>query len=101
MIHIDNKEVITTIGWQDNIILAYLTQIRFDYERAIAAGSVASMTELEKHIMSGNYLGDMIGVSAGAFLRTLRHSYDKDKYKIERDPNTFFPVKVIKIKEGK
>lgn len=101
MIHIGGKEVITTIEWQNNIILAYLTQIRFDYKRAIAASSIASMTELEKHIMSGDYLGDMIGISAGVFLRALRHSYDKDKYRIERDPNTFFPVKVIKIEKGK
>lgn len=101
MIHIDNKEVITTIEWQDNIILAYLTQIRFDYNRAIATGSIKKMTELERHIMSGEYLGDIIGISAGVFLRALRHSYDKDKYKIKRDPNTFFPVKVIKIEKGK
>lgn len=101
MIHIGSKEVITTIEWQDNIIIAYLTQIHYDYNRAIATGSIKKMTELERHIMSGEYLGDIIGMSAGVFLRALRHSYDKDKYKIERDPNTFFPVKVIKIKEGK
>lgn len=101
MIHIGGKEVITTIGWQDNIIMAYLTQIRYDYNRAIVTGSIKKMTELERHIMSGEYLGDIIGMSAGVFLRALRHSYDKDKYKIERDPNTFFPVKVIKMEKRK
>ncbi len=101
MIHIGGKEVITTIGWQDNIIIAYLTQIQYDYNRAIATGSIKKMIELERHIMSGEYLGDIIGMSAGVFLRALRHSYDKDKYKIERNPNTFFPIKVIKIEKGK
>lgn len=101
MIHIDGEEVITTIGWQNNIILAYLTQIRFDYKRAIAAESIATMTEIEKHILSEYYLGDMIGLSAGVFLRTLRHDYDKSKYVIKRDPKTFFPVEITKKRKGK
>ena len=80
-----------------NLVVAYLRQMAEDYEKGVEKGDLKTLIEIEKSILSDNYYGDIIGLSADAMILQIRYnSYDTSKYRIMRYENTNMPRGIIK-----
>lgn len=101
MIHIDGNLVSLSDAAYSDIVMAYLRQIKFDYTNAVCRGNINKLIELEDHVLSGNFLGGIIGITSSGMIDNLRYSYDKDKYEVVRDMITRRPIKIIKKEKEK
>lgn len=97
MIHINGEEVNICEQGYASLIFAYALRVREDYEAAVAKKSIKKMTEIEKHVLSDKFWGEIIGISSAAMVANLRDCYDHNKYIITRDKNTLFPLTVTEI----
>ena len=55
------------------------------------------MTEIEKHVLSDKFWGEIIGISSAAMVANLRDCYDHDRFLVTRDKNTLLPIAVTEI----
>lgn len=97
MIHIDDKEVNICDEGYMNLIFAYSLRIKEDYEAAVSRKNIRKMTEIEKHVLSDKFWGEIIGISSATMVANLRDCYDHDRFLITRDKNTLLPIAVTEI----
>lgn len=95
MIHIDGKEINIPDQGYINLIAGYGRMIKEDYLTALEDKNLKEMVRIEKHILSDNFWGEVVGLSSKVMITSLRHSYDEDKYIIIRDKNTLLPIDII------
>ena len=98
MIHINGEEITITEDGYVNLITRYCQLMAEDYADAVRMCNISKMVRIEKHILSDTFWGEVIGLTAKPMIMNIRESYDKDKYEVVRDPNTRFPIEVIKKK---
>ena len=97
MIHIDGKEISICEEGYASLVFAYALRIREDYEAAVARKNIKKMTEIEKHVLSGKFWGEIIGISSAAMVANLRDCYDHNRFLVTRDKNTLLPIAVTEI----
>lgn len=94
MIHIDGKEIPTCKRGHINVVTKYLKQMYYDYQEAIERNNIKEMVAIEKHILSDEFWGDIVGVGQYMTLDAIRDSYDKSKYEVIRGEHGF-PVEIV------
>ena len=68
-----------------NLVIAYLRQMGADYKKAICKGDIETMKDIEEHIRSDDFFGEIAGVTPET---TIAYLKDISKRTFGKNKNT-------------